>query len=366
MEAPMPTHADVCPVAKMMVRKSLAIKPGENVIVESWDHQLQLAGDIVYWCREAGAKPLLVVEREEDVAHSLKLPASKLGKVGSHEWAALEEADAYAFIPGPADPTIFDENPGKREAFFANNSEWYRRARRYGVRGSRSLLGYVSPTRAKLHGIGYEAWRRMILDASLVDPAKIARRASALAKALEDGREMEISAPNGTKLFLALKYRPIRDDGITDKRDIAEDYPITYYPGGGVWTAVEEGSAEGRVVFDRPSFQVYTRVHELEWRVAGGHLVDYTGGQGLGAFTKAYDGAGKGKEVLGEVDIGLNPKMDNGTPFDYSVMGSVALSLGDNTFVGGKNPSEFSASGILSHATVAVDGRTVVRRGRLA
>ncbi len=362
----MPTHADVCPVAKMIVRKSLAIKPGENVIVESWDHQLQLAGDIVYWCREAGAKPLLLVEREEDVAHSLKLPASKLGKVGSHEWAALEEADAYAFIPGPADPTIFNENPGKRDAFFANNSEWYRRARRYGVRGSRSLLGYVSPMRAKLNGIGYEAWRRMVLEASLVDPTKVARRASALAKALEDGEEMRITAPHGTNLFLGLKYRPIRDDGITDKRDLTEGYPITYFPGGGVWTAVEEGSAEGRVVFDRPCLQDYTWVHDLEWRVEGGLLVDYTGGEGLGAFTKAYDGAGKGKEVLGEVDIGLNPRMEYGTPFDYGVMGSVALSIGDNTFVGGKNPSEFSASGILSHATVEVDGRTVVRRGRLA
>ncbi len=360
----MPTHLDVCEVAKAIVQKSLKIKKGENVIVESWDHQLPLAGDVVYWCRKAGAKPLLMVEREEDFAHTADLPAANLGLVGSHEWAALEESDAYVFIPGPEDPTILDKFGKKRAVIFRYNDEWYRRARKAGVRGSRSLLGYVSQVRAKLNGVGYEAWRNMIIQGSLVDPARIQKEATALAATLEDGKEMHITAPGGTDLTVGLKYRPVRDDGITDARDLKEGYPITYFPGGGVWTAVEERTAEGRVAFDRPTYVGFTQVHGLELRFRDGKLSDYTGGMGLEAFTKAYDEAGKGKDVLGEVDLGLNPHMDYGIPQDGWVAGAVGLYLGDNTFVGGKNPSDFGVGGVLSRATVEVDGKAIVRKGK--
>lgn len=360
----MPTHLDICEVAKAIVQKSLKIKKGENVIVESWDHQLPLAGDVVYWCRKAGAKPLLMVEREEDFVHSMELPAANLGLVGSHEWAALEESDAYVFIPGPEDPTIYDKQPKKRGAAQRYNDEWYRRATRAKVRGSRSLLGYTSQTRAKLYGVGYEPWRSMIIEASLVDPARIKARADALAETVADGKEMHVTAPGGTDLTVGLKYRPIRDDGITDARDLKEGYPITYFPGGGVWTAVEEGTAEGRVIFDRPTYVGYTQVHGLELRFDDGRLADHTGGLGLEAFTKAYDEAGKGKDILGEVDIGLNPRMDYGTPQDGWVAGAVGIYLGDNTFVGGKNSSDFGAGGVLSRATLEVDGKAIVRKGK--
>jgi leucyl aminopeptidase (aminopeptidase T) len=361
----MPTHADICPVAKAIVQRALRIKEGEDVIVESWDHQLELAGDVVYWCRKAGARPLLMVEREEDFDRSLDLPPSKLGRVGRHEWAALEASDAYVFIPGPADPTIFDRHPGKRASAQAYNDEWYRRARRAGIRGARSLLGYVSEVRAKLYGISYQRWRDMLIEASLVDPQRTAKVATKLGRILEKSKELRITSPNGTDLTASLRYPPIRDDGLTDSRDVREGYNMTYFPGGGVWTAVEEGSVEGRAVSDHPTTMGYTFVHGMEWRLEDGKLVDYTGGKGLEAFERAFKEAGKGKEILGEVDIGLNPRMTFGTPQDPWVRGATSLYLGDNTFVGGKNSSDFSASVILEGATVKADAKTLVRAGRV-
>lgn len=364
--ASVPTHADVCEVAKAIVQRSLKIKKGENVIVESWDHQLTLAGDVVYWCRKAGARPLLMVEREEDFVHSvLDLPVANLGLVGSHEWAALEESDAYVFIPGPEDPTIYDKAGKKRPALTRYNDEWYRRARKARVRGSRSLLGYATESRAKLHGVGYQNLRSMVLEASLIDPEAIRKRAERISSALEDGSEVRITGPGGTDLTVGLKYRPIRDDGMTDKRDLDEGYPITYFPGGGVWTALDEGTAEGRVAFDRPAFMNFTQTHGLVLEFRDGRLVDHSYGLGGEAFERAYREGGRGRDILGEMDIGLNPKMSYGTQYDGWVAGSVGLYMGDNTFVNGKNSSDFSAGATLSQASVIVDGETLVRKGKL-
>ena len=44
-------------LAKNVIRKSLQVKPKENVIVECWNHGLEPAKEFVYQLRAAGAIP---------------------------------------------------------------------------------------------------------------------------------------------------------------------------------------------------------------------------------------------------------------------------------------------------------------------
>src|SRR5437660_91994 len=125
-------------LAKNVIRGTLHIQPKENVIVETGNHGLPIATEVVYQVRAAGARPMLLFEDEDMYWKSVNtLPESKLGKVGSHEWKAMSEADGYVFIPGPADITKIREAGKKFSASTAYNDEWYRRAKRNRLRGDR-------------------------------------------------------------------------------------------------------------------------------------------------------------------------------------------------------------------------------------
>jgi len=153
-------------LARNVVRRSLRIRPKENVIVECWNHGIDVARAFVYEIRAAGARPLWLFEDEPTYWRSIEtLPTTKLGQVSKSEWSALSAADAYIFIPGPADITRYKKNLPKSGAATAYNAEWYRRAEKAGLRGARVLLGYVTQERAASYGLDHAAWRSMILDA---------------------------------------------------------------------------------------------------------------------------------------------------------------------------------------------------------
>jgi len=50
---------------RAVLRRSLRICPKENVIVESWNHGLDIAREFVYQLRAIGARPMNLVEDEE-------------------------------------------------------------------------------------------------------------------------------------------------------------------------------------------------------------------------------------------------------------------------------------------------------------
>src|SRR3989441_9665617 len=146
--------------AKNIIRRSLHTQPKENVIVECWNHALDAAKEVVYQLRAVGARPMLLFEDEETYWRSVEtLPTSKLGHVSASEWAALSKADAYIFLPGPADLPRYRKNLPKSSAATGYNSDWYRRAEKAKLRGARLALGYASRERADAYGFDLNAWR---------------------------------------------------------------------------------------------------------------------------------------------------------------------------------------------------------------
>ena len=90
---------------------------------------------------------------------------------------------------------------------------------------------------------------------------------------------------------------------------------------------------------------------------------------GLEALKAEYDAAGRGKEVLSVLDFGINPglKLPADKPIHaWSRAGMVTVVVGDNSWAGGDINIGFGMVPYLSNATVAVDGRTVIRDGKLA
>ncbi len=349
-----------------MIRKSLQIKPKENVIVESWNHGLDAAKEFVYQLRAVGARPMFLFEDEETHWRSLDtLPPTKLGQVSKSEWAALAEADAYIFLPGPADIVRYRANMAKMGAATAYNSEWYRRGEKAGLRGARVLLGYCSPERAQAYGFDYAAWRAMLLEAGTSDFGALSRKGHRLADLLSRTADVEVSDPSGTQLTFQLKGRAAKcDDGIVDKEDLKAGDFITGVPGGSSYVAPDEASAEGTVVADLPMpyLGTLTRGVRIDFRDGKATWGAESGGEAMRA---SYDKATGAKDRLAAISIGLNPAAKYGFLQDDLVAGSVEIDIGDNTEWGGKNKSNFSFGARLSHATVRIGRKTVVDQGRL-
>src|SRR3989475_10430559 len=250
-------------LAKNVIKKTLKVKPKENVIVECWNHGLPVAAEFVYQLRAAGAHPMLLFEDEPTVWRSITtLPKSKLGHVGSHEWKAVDEADAYVFIPGPADISkVREVGSEKWGAFTGYNNDWYKRAEKNRLRGARIALGYATQPRATSYGFGLDAWRAMLLDASSVDPSEILRAGRKVQSALSKKGRLEISAPNGTRFSCDLVGRKagIEDGGVCEE-DLNDGGNNANIPAVEVDGIPDEQSAEGTIVFDRPVANLLRRI----------------------------------------------------------------------------------------------------------
>ncbi len=352
--------------AKNVIRKSLQIQPKESVIVETWNHGFDAAKEFVYQLRAAGARPMFLFEDEETHWRSVDtLPPSKLGQVSKSEWSALGDADAYIFLPGPADIVRYRANMAKMGAATAYNTGWYQRGEKAGLRGARVLLGYVSPERAQAYGFEFGAWRSMILEAGATDFGTLSRKGHRLATVLSGDADVHVTDPSGTDLRFRLEGRDATcDDGIVDKDDLKKGNFMTGVPGGSSYVAPDEGSAEGTVVADLPMPYLGTMARGIRLEFHDGKA-SWSAESGSEAIRATWDRATGPKDRLAALSIGLNPAVKYGFLQDDLAAGGVEISIGDNTEFGGKNRTNFSFGGRLSQATVTVGRKTVVDGGQL-
>jgi len=354
-------------LAKSVLKRTLQVKAGENVIVETWNHGLPIAAEFVYQIRGLGARSLLFFEDEDTFWRSAAtLPKAKQGKVGAHEWAALKEADAYVFLTGPADITKMREvGMDKYNAMIAYNDEWYKRAEKYRIRGARIGLGYVTEPRARAYGFDLESWRQMMLDASSVDPRELRRAGSKIRRLLSGKGHVEITHPNGTNFHCDLAGRKARiEDGVLTPDMIRGGENMAAIPAGEVFVAPEEKSGEGTIRFDRPVAYLGRWVRGLTFAFDGGHA-KWSAAENPELILPGWERAKAGKDLLAGIDIGLNPQARTGFLQDYLPAGNVYVAIGNNEEFGGKNAVSFSLAGTLTGATVSVDGKVIVDAGKL-
>src|SRR5208282_4553507 len=289
-----PDEATPSAVARALVGGALGVRRGEHVVVVSWNHTLPWATACVREARRVGARPLLLLEDEGAFWRSVD------GAPSSRRWsglsppvrAALEHADALVYFPGPADrPRLHALPPHLLAPFLGTDEDWVAAARSARLRAVRCLLGYASDAQAEHWGVPGAMWRsqliRGITEVDYGDLAKDGRRAARL---LRTGRELRLTAANGTDLTLRLRGRvPWVDDGSVDADDRRR---------GRVMSAAPAGSVEGMVVANRPSFLSPGKVEGGQWEVQAGKLRNYWYTEGGEAFESEFARAPRGRETV--------------------------------------------------------------------
>jgi aminopeptidase len=364
-----PTRDLAAKVAHNVLANTLRVRRGENVVIETWSESLPWAQPFVNEARRMGANPMLLYEDEASFWEALRAGDGRhTGRVGDHEWAALEKSSAYVFFHGPSEwPRTDDLPPKKMKGVAAYNPDWYRRAAKAKVRGARMFLGRTSQLAADRWGLDLDAWREELLRASLVPPADLHRLGTRVGDRLRRGKEVKVSHSNGTEITFRLGKFPLQlDDALVDPSDLKAGNNMASIPGGVVGVCIDHESVQGEIVGNHTNYPPSGPVTGARWSFMDGHLMAQSYESGGGPIEAAYAKAPRaGKDRLGYISVGLNPEITKLPMMEDQEIGAVLFQLGANNFRGGKVSSPFGAWMVLKGADLTVDGKALLDGGRI-
>lgn len=127
------------------------------------------------------------------------------------------------------------------------------------------------------------------------------------------------------------------------------------------------GSARGIVVADHYLYNGQP-IDQLRVEIKDGRMTSMQSKSGISALRAYCDASGKGKDLVGVVDIGINSaiQLPEGAPVNvWSRAGAVTVMVGNNSWAGGDNRVNFGLPTEVPKATLAVDGTVLVQDGKL-
>ncbi|HYK93747.1 MAG TPA: aminopeptidase [Thermoplasmata archaeon] len=358
-------------LARAIIGETLRVGRGESVAIEAWTHSLPWATACAEEAVARGALPIVLYHDEESFWRLIGAGRVKeLGLMGDHEHAALSKTDVYVYFEGPEDRGRYHGLPeAARRQLEAWEEKWWSTVRKSGTRIAWILLGRAVAGSARYHGVPLGAWREELFHASLVDPATMRREGERIARRFSTGKKVVITHPNGTHLELRLSGRaPAIHDGRLDAADVQAGQYLEEVPSGYVPVSLDERYAEGRVRSNVRALAMdgKTRIEGGDWEFKNGHLVGFRHQRGHAEIAREFEAApAEGRDRPGILSIGLNPKISMAPLVADQRRGRVMFMIGGNRSHGGLNANPFRAYLLLDGATVEVDGRAVLRDGRI-
>ncbi len=357
-------------LAEQVVMKSLALREGEEYFITTWQHTIPMAEALFVEASKVGAHPHVFLFTDDIYRRYLSEVSEDFMKVPSNLMLqAYDSLSATTDLGGPEDPAIFERMPAERMAAFQESEKPFMdKFLERKLRGVFVGLGTVTPHRAVKYGLNYDAWSRSVRSALRTDLSEIARVGNGIVTGLEGGREVHVTARNGTDLRFEIERRKAYlEDGIVDAEDIKKGALYATLPAGSVTIAPRETTANGTVVFDKMALwgRVLTNVR---WTFEDGRLTKYAAGRNLRTWQNFYEPATGDKDRIAAFSVGLNPR---GRPLglnltDWFSAGVVGIGIGNNKPLGGVNKTTFEWSASVTRATVELDGREIVSDGKLS
>ncbi len=358
-------------VARALLGDALHVRKDEEVLVVGWNHTLAWASACVAEARRRGGRPTLLLEDESAFWKSFDLApqAARWSGLPAPVRAAIDRSDVLVYFPGPADRPRLHALPATQSTpFLGRDDAWLSAARAAHLRGVRCLLGYASDAQAEHWSVPGATWRsQLIRGITDVDYAGLARDGRRAARLLATGREVRVTAGNGTDVSFRLRRRrPWVDDGSVDRADVQRGQNLSAAPAGSVVVAIDEGSAAGSAIANRPSFLSPGRVEGGQWEIEAGKLRNYWYTAGGDVFEAEFVHAPRGRETVALFALGLNSALAPGVPqAEDQEAGTVTLAVGGNSLYGGRNRCRFLSWITIGEATVAVDGVPLCDRGKI-
>ncbi len=362
---------DLRALAKKLVENNAGVKEGEIVLVSGSENDLGLLEDIVAEVQRVGGEPLFLLNNERLVRNSYTEAPEKYDSRESKLFMSLARtvnAQIVIGFGGPED--LLADIPAERLAARGKanqpvNAEFRKNKVRLVALGNEL---YPVEWRAKRFDMPLNEYAKQFWESVNTDYEKL-QQAGEKAKTAMAGKEIEVTHPNGTNLKMNIEGRSVFiSDGVISDEDVQRGDLNVFLPAGEAVVTPVANSGEGKFIVERTFFQG-KEVTNLTMNFEGGKLISISGeGPGFAALKENYEAGGDGKDLLGFVDIGINP--DFKLPAESKLgnwisAGVVTVGSGNNAWANGENNAAGGLSGHLTGATVKIDGKTIIENGVL-
>lgn len=218
------------------------------------------------------------------------------------------------------------------------------------------------PRAARL-GMTLDALEAHVMPALLLD-VHASRTLIARAQEAIAGSHIAISTGDGCELHLQQGDRHWHgDDGVIDDADRRRQTIVSNLPAGSVYTTVMEELTHGALFLPKAPGATNVTLH-----FDAGRIVDIEAAEGAGALAAWLDRHSGEPRRVSHIGVGLNRHLRSPigwTLVDEHIGGALFLTLGENRYMGGQNASSLNHDFALVGASLAVDGRAIVRAGKL-
>jgi len=342
-------------MARVLVRHSTNVQPGEDVLIQGDD----LGKPLLLACyREVlrrGAHPFLLVQFEDTTRIFFEEASeAELAYVSPIARYAVEAVPVIIRVEAPSNTRhLSGIDPARIVLAGQARTELVERmlTRRW------VLCQYPTEALAQDAAMSLAAFEDFVYGAVNVDWGAFRATMLPWKARLEAGHELRLVGP-GTDLTL-------RTSGRIWNLDSGEHN----MPGGEIFTGPIEDSAEGVITFSFPAIYSGREVEGIRLRFERGQVVEATAERGQSILDAALS-ADAGARRLGEIGIGLSPGIDRfvrSILFDEKIRGTVHLAVGrsyDDT--GGVNQSAIHWDMICDlrqGGELHLDGQLIQRNG---
>lgn len=358
-----------------MLDVCVGLQPGEQVWINTWEHDAQLGSQLALQCLIRGCHALTTVQFDKPWEYTiLEAPLEVAENLSASQAGALGETDVYIFTLGPR-IIPWDKIPSERRRlvttwFLEHNKfveQWktIAKARKVRMLGLEATL--ATPEKAETLGLDYEEWRRIMYGGCMIDYGAVRERARALKKLMQTDDGVHVTTPHGTDFRFKLVNRPVDSfDGILGEDWVSQGRP-GFLPAGGIEVSADEASGQGKIVFDQPILSLLTegRIDRLTLSVLGGRIVKCSANTHQLAFERWLE-KGKGDvNRLAFFGFGLNPNLRHGFTQDDKVLGGVTIGFGNNTDKAGKNKADRGFWASMTAATVTIGKKQLMKDGNM-
>lgn len=351
-----------------VVKNCLRIGKSDRVAIHTWKHTIPLAEAFAIECREAGAKTIIELITDELYYKTiLGLPIEYLKQPDPYSLAMLDVNTAAIFISGPEDPERLKQiEPERMGAMVEADKPYLDRFLEKKIRAAEMTIGHVTRHRAKTYGFNYDDWNENMHAALDVEYEYMRNLGRKIGNMLELANDVHITTQQGTDFRLELVHQTAHiSDGVVDDEDIQKGDVFTSLPAGNVAVVPKERSAKGIFISDAPEADSGLLLRGITWKFEDGRLVSFKGEKNVEATLTRWECAEGDKDQLGVLMLGLNPKAKTGFLYNPIVLGTLTLSIGDNREFGGKMESNFGFHCSVSKPTLELDGKIVIKDGKL-
>ncbi|SDD42324.1 Leucyl aminopeptidase (aminopeptidase T) [Paenibacillus sp. UNCCL117] len=306
--------------AKNLVRYSIDLQPGENVLIEMIGlRDQELTRCLIEEVYAAGGHPFLEF-RHPEVTRSLMLGGTQelYTQLAELELNRMKKMHAYLAVRSGDNITETSDVPAEKMSLYTklfqrpvtdwrvNHTKW-------------CIMRYPNPSMAQLANTSTEAFEDFYFQVCNLDYSKMSAAMDALVARMERTKEVRLLGPGATDLTFSIEGIPaIKCAG---KNNI---------PDGEVFTAPVKDSVNGIIAYNAPTIYQGTSFENITLRFENGKIVEATGSDSA-KLNDILD-TDEGARYIGEFAIGVNPYIQKPMKdilFDEKIDGSIHFTPGN-------------------------------------